>query len=498
MRPVPSALCVLLVVGACVPRGLDSNGSDPPDGGGAIGKLYANDPALTVWKQYGKPDRVVLAYTDESGVFDADEQAHRLVPKSSRSATGVSYSHDYGKTWTRVGPIAPAPAGCADPCAIALAGMPALAPNESVPSIVLATLAYTRPDAELPDAIATSATRDLDHWDAPRIAVHMPGRAPSRPSIARRNTTTVMAFTDRIKGEIFLASSQADPPTFAVEAITVGNFADDGAFKDRPIVSLSSAGQAHVAYVIPRASDVSTFDLRVVHAFRQVDMFGGATPWTVSTIFKMDAIAIDPTLPGALGRAWRDAYPYAFAVGDLGKHFYLAYRQRSTSSGLSEIFFVDCDAGDGGNCAIDENGQLTAGWRVRHFPATKYSGGQFMPTLAADPYGPAMSLAWMQETAPGSGSFTVMAMTSTDFSDHLTTPVDLREGNGGAWTPCPTASEIAKGVHSYGERMAQIVVPWDGTPGTHPTFVLAHADSSYGCKDLGELTFDQHIGVATW
>ncbi len=488
---------------ACDPRPrpfpADPNGSDPPDGGGAIGKLYANDPSMAVWQQYGVPDRVVLGYTDESGLFDADEQTQRLVPKARRSANGVSYSSDYGKTWTRVGTIPPAPATCASPpCAIALAGAPALSENESVKTVDYVSLAYTRDDVAAPDAIATMSTLDLVHWSEPRVAIYIPGRPPSRPSFSRRASTSVVAFTDRVKGELFVATAEQDPPVFKIETPSVGRLADDDVYKDRPLVRLTSNAEGHIAYIIPRSEDGATFDLRIIHIWRTVDINGTSTPWNGSTIFVMNKITIDPTLPGALGRAWRDAYPFTFEVGDRGNHFYLAYRQRSTSTGQSEIYFFDCDARDGGNCAIEDAGQLTPGWRVRHFPPTSYTGGQFMPIVAADRYSTAASLAWFQETEPGSGSFTLMGLSTKDSGDHLTAPRDLRAGQGGAWSPCPTASTIAAGVHSYGEHSASIVAPWDPMVSAEPTFVTAHADSSYGCKDTGELTFDQHIGVTSW
>jgi hypothetical protein len=497
------ALAVAFALAAsCKPhRGpqLDSNGSDPPDGGGAIANNYANDPALTVWTQYGKPDRLLLAYTDESGLYDADLAAQRLVPKPTRSANGISYSDDLGKTWTRVGPIAPASASCTHPtCAVALAGMPAMSPVETIPSINLVSLAFTRTDLDVPDAIAAMSTSDLVHWSEPRVVVNIAGRPPTRPSISRRNATSVMAFTDRVRGQLFVASAESDPPVFRLETPTGGRTEDDDAFKDHAIVRLTTNEDAHIAYVIPRSEDGATFDLRIIHLFRSVNILGDATPWHASTIFVMNKITIDPTLSGALGRAWRDAYPFAFDVGDTGNHFYLAYRQRSTSSGQSEIWFVDCDSTEGGNCSIEDTGQLSSGWRIRHFPGTTFTGGQFMPVIGADRYSTAMSLAWLQETAPASGSFTLMGMHSIDSSDTLTPPSDLRAGNGGAWSPCPTAAAVAANVHSYGERSASIVVPWDSTVSPTPSIITAHTDSSYGCRDLGELTFDQHIGIATW
>lgn len=499
-RALGGAFAVAVALGAaCKPhRGLDSNGSDPPDGGGAAGVLYANDPALGLWKQYGQTDRLVLAYTDESGAFDVDEITHRLVPKAKQSKTGVSFSSDYGKTWTRVGPLPLAAPDCTSRCAVALAGSPALSANENVRTVDLVSLAYTDASLDVPDAIAVSSTRDLVSWDPARIAVQIPGRPPSRPSFARRNSSSVIAFTDRPRGEIFMASSSFDPPAFDVQTITVGNLADDDAYKDRPILRLTTASQGHIAYIIPRSADGATFDLRMLHVWRDIDIYGNASPWNGSTIFAMNAVTIDPTLDGALGRAWRDAYPFTVAVGDSGKHLYLAYRQRSTVSGVSEIFFFDCDSTDGGNCAIDDGGQLTGGWRVRHYAPTTYTGGQYLPVLAADIYGKAAALSWLQETAPGSGTFTLMGTYTTDSGDHMTAPADLRAGNGGPWKPCPTASEVAAGVHSYGERSAQIVVPWDESFGPKPTIVTAHVDSTYGCQDMGELTFDQHIGVATW
>ncbi len=494
MRSVPLAAFVVLVAApACNPSHLDDP-RGPPDAG-VTPPLYANDPSLMFYDD-GTTTALLVAYNDQSGLATANTETQTLTPITPASANGLAISRDLGASWTKVGPLAPASADCGDPtCAIALAGSPSLSPQETFPYVSYASLAYTQTGLAAPDAIATAWSQDLMTWSAPRVVGTVPSGAPSRPSYARQFDVAVVVYTDPPSGALYVGSSMANPPDFEIEQPYI-SFVDQAAPKDKPIVRVTSKTSAHVAYVIPHDSDGTQLDLRIIDLFRNVDVNGVASPWDSGTIFRLDGIAIDPTLPGALGRSWRDAYPYSFEVGDGGTHYYIAFRERSTTTGQSTVFLVDCDATLQSNCSVDDQGYAGDAWRMRAFPSL-YGGGQYMPVIAADWGSSAVSLAWLEQASPGSTEMTMAGILSLDDGAHFTAPRDLRATSGGPWTPCPTAGVVAGTIHSYGEHIASMVLPWSATQ-AEPTVLTAHPDSSGRCMAWGELTFDQHIGIETW
>jgi hypothetical protein len=492
VRSFPLA-AALLFVAACKPSQTDDP-RGPPDAG-TTAPLYANDPSLMFY-QFEGTTSLLVAYDDESGLATADTESQTLTPLSPASANGLAISNDLGASWTKIGPIAPASADCGDPaCAIALAGSPSLSPQETFSYPSYASLAYTKPGLAAPDAVATSWSQDLVTWSAPRVVGMVPGGAPSRPSYARQLDVAVIVYTDPPSGALYVGSSMANPPSFDVEQPYIA-VVDQPKPKDKPIVRVTSRVSAHVAYLIPHDTDGTQFDLRLIDLFRNVDVNGNASPWDSGTIFRFDGIAIDPTLPGALGRSWRDAYPYSFEVGNGGTHYYIAFRERSTSTGQSTVFLVDCDATQQSNCSTDDQGYAGDAWRMRAFPSL-YGGGQYMPVIAADWNSSAVSIAWLEQATPGSTEMTMAGILSLDDGDHFTAPRDLRTTSGGPWTPCPTAAALAGTIHSYGEHIASMVLPW-GASQAEPTVITAHPDSSGGCMAWGQLTFDQHIGIETW
>jgi hypothetical protein len=472
------------------------NGSDPPDGGGPGALVVATDPQIAYWS-VGTTERLVLAYRDESGAFTPDAKSQTLTPKSPRTESAISFSADRGRTWIRSGPVMAQPDACAgstSQCAFGLAGAPAIAPRETTLNVLLASLAFTKDGLDTPDALAVAYSQDLVSWSPPLITAYKAGRTPEAPTLARARDRSVLAFTDHERGRLWLASSMSDPPQFlAPELIPLS---DDDAHKAMPIVHLTNAEQGHVAFMIPHGEDGTTFDLRVLHIWRTVSVLNVATPWQSSTIFKLDGVSIEPAFPGALDRAWRDDHPMAFAVGNNGQHFWLAFRQRSTSTGQSAVALIECDASYAPECVVDSFGQNSGGWTLHEF-ASAGGGAQMMPVLAADKDSDSAALAWLEQTS--GAAITVRGTTTTDGALHFSAPRDLRaDGDAGAFTPCPSANAIAGTTHYYASRMGQAVFPFDPMGSDPLAVVTAHPDSSGGCSALGDLTHDLHVGVVAW
>jgi hypothetical protein len=488
------------VVAACGPQ-LDSNGSNP-GALGALADLYANDPALGYDVD---TDSIVLAYDDEAGAFDADTTNDTLVPRQRPSRAGISVSRDHGATWSRVGPILPATPSCGDPvCAVALGGSATLAPLSYSGNVLYVGLASTDPSLAVPDALAYATSDDGGgHWTVPRVTGRIPGRPPGEPSMDRAGSTALVVYADRPQGELQILTGNADPFEFPNPPAAVPIDRDDvGVPKVHPIVRSVDGTHAYVAYLLPRDEQGTTFDLRVALLYHPLALLQ-FVPWQGLVVFRLDNVAIDATRPGGLGRAWRDDAPVSFAVA-YGPRLYLAFRERSSSTGRSRVYLAQCDASLGSNCAIQADGTNSAGWATfavddlvasTPFPAA----GQYRPVVAADRFGSAVAVSWMQEVQPGSTEVTLAGAVSTaDAGLELGPAMDLREGNGGAWTPCPTAGLVGAALHSYGDHDAVVVLPFDPKTASTATVVGAHVDSSGGCQDLGALTFDQHVAVSTW
>jgi hypothetical protein len=488
------------VVAACRPQ-FDSNGSNPGSVA-ALADLYANDPALGY---DSTSDTVVLAYDDEAGAFDADTTTQTLVPRPRPSRAGISISKDHGTTWSRVGPIQPANANCGDPqCALALGGSATLAPFSDSGNVLYVGLASTDASLAVPDALAYATSDDGGgHWTVPRLTGSIPGRPPGEPSMDRAGTTAMVVYTDRVQGELQLLTGAADPFDFPYPPAAVPIDRDDvGVAKAHPIVRSVDGTHAYVAYLLPRGEQGTTFDLRVAFLYHPLTLLQ-FEPWHGLVVFRLDNVAIDATRPGGLGRAWRDDAPVSFAVA-YGPRLYLAFRELSTQTGTSRVYVAQCDATLGSNCAVEADGTNSTGWSifaVDDLVASTpfHAGGQYRPVVAADRYGSAVAVSWMQEVQPGSTGVTLAGAASTaDAGLELGPAIDLRQGNGGPWTPCPTAGLVGGALHSYGDHDALVVLPFDPKTASAPTVVGAHVDSSGGCQDLGELTYDQHVAVSPW
>lgn len=483
---------------SCAPK-LDANGSNP-SGLPSLAPLYASDPVLGYDLS---TDTVLLAYDDEAGAFDADVATRTLVPRPNATRAGLSVSPDHGRSWTRIGPVAPADAGCGDQrCAVRLDGSPSLAPLEASGSVVYVSLASTDAALREPDAIAYAASTDAGaHWSAPRVAGYLAGRPPGEPSLGRAGNATLVAYTDRVKGELQLVVADGEPPALGAAYAVPIERDDVGVPKAHPIVRMVTGLKAYVAYLLPRDDEGTTFDLRMALLTRDVTKFG-LSPWQGLVVFRLNDVAIDATRPGALGRTWRDDAPVAFAVGH-GPRLYLAYRQRSSRTGSSEVFVAQCDASTMQSCAVESDGTNATSWSVSAVadlvPSAVPPGGQLRPLVAADALGSAVAFGWMQEVTPGSSQVTLFGTLSTsDAGLQLGAATDLRAGaGGGPWTPCPTAATVDAVTHSYGAHDALVVVP-PGPTANGPAVVGAHVDSSGGCEDLGPLTFDQHVAVSPW
>jgi hypothetical protein len=295
---------------------------------------------------------------------------------------------------------------------------------------------------------------------------------------------------------------ESDPPDYTSKPYLLPISADDeGVPKAHPIARFAGFLQAYIVYLLPRDEEGTTFDLRVLDVWRKRIPPDGLTPWQASIIYRLDSIAIEPTRPGALGRTWRDAVPVSFAVGK-GPHLYLAWRQRTSSTGKSEVFLLDCDATAGVSCIVEQSGQNSSGWRIRAVGdiglASPYAGSKYQPVVGADRDSDAVSIAWLEETSPGSAQVSLVGMVSRDGGDIFDSIHDLRTNNGGPWTPCPTAAAVdASTSHYYASRASSIVLPYDPHFDPAPTTVTAHADSR-DCQSLGELTYDLHVGVLAW
>jgi len=489
------ALALALVVAAsCGPR-LEANGSNPGTVP-ALAYLYANDPAISYNLTNGA---MLLAYDDEAGAFTADTTHDVLVPKASPSRAGISASSDHGKTWTRVGPIAPAGAGCGDPqCAVQIAGSASLEPSETSDQSFWVGLAYTGASLTVPDAIAYSSSSDRTQWSPARIGGWMANRPPGEPSIARAGGASVIAFTDLTQGELFfLPFDGAAPPPGAPYLVPIVRD-DAGVPKAHPIVRLYSGLLGYVAYLLPHDEQGTTFDLRVAKITRSYTQLG-LTPWQALVAFRLDDIAIDPTRPGALGRNWRDATPIGLALGK-GPQIHLVYRALSSETGRSKVFVVECDATSVDDCAIEGDGTNSLSWTITALddllPSTSPGGGEYRPTVAADKLSGAVAFTWMKETAPGSAQVQVLGASSTNPEGlELTAATSLT--GGAPWTPCPTAGLVGADTHSFGTHDSTTVLPFMSDD-TDATVVTGYVDSSLGCQELGQLTFDQHVEVATW
>jgi len=496
---VLGSLLVTGTIASCSP-GHDSNGSNPGAGTSQPSRLYANDPALAYDLVN---DAFVLAYDDQSGAFDVDTTNDTLVPVTPASRAGISTSSDHGASWTRIGPIAPASASCGDPaCAVALGAGGTLEPMETSGSVLYAGLAFSDATLAKPDAIATSLSTDSGaSWSAPRVAMAIAGLPPGEPSLARNGTDTVIAFTDTIRGQLFLLLAEGEPPTFDPPYLLPIDDDDVGIPKAHPVVRLASGILGYVAYMLPRDDRGSTFDLRVAVMVRELTPYG-YTPWKGQVAYALDGVTIDATRPGALGRTWRDDVPIDLSLG-YGPHVYVTFRQPSSRTGSSEVFLLDCDARPVSNCGVGADGSNTLGWTLAalddRVASTPFTGGKYRPRISADPFGSAVAISWMQEVTPGSAQVTLAGTVSTTTGGVTFGPaIDLRAGNGGPWTPCPTAGLVDATDHSYGSHDALVTLPFVGGQYEEPVVVGAHVDSSGGCLDLGQLTFDQHVEVTTW
>lgn len=490
----PAIALAVAAIAGCDPA--PGNGSNPPDGGGPRASLYATDPDLANFVGTDGGAAVVLAYTDESGRFDADTANGKLVPRAKPSSVGVSFSTDDGKTWTRAGVVPPTDSSCgAFACAIELAGPPSVATAPFHDDIAVASFAFTKPGLAQPDALAIATTTDFVHWTGPNVVTPVDDAPPGRPSLSRVFRDTTLVFADRNKGELYIADSSFLPYQLGTpEVLSISPFSDQSLFKEDPVIFLMNRVEARVVYTSPRTEDGTAFDLRMLHLFRTQDYLGNLSAWQASTIFRLDDVRIETAEAGALGRAWRDAHPISFANGNSGQHIWLAYRQKSTTTGQSAIFLVDCDAGDEGNCVVEhDTGNNSAGWRIRRFDSA-YTGAQLQPVVSAGPDSDTATLTWIQQVRPDSPDVVLLGVSTRDGGTTFSTPAVLA----GPWTPCPTAGLVDANTHYLAARGAGLVLPWDPKQQPSPTFVNGWADSRYGCAAKGDLTFDLHVEAVQW
>ena len=199
---------------------------------------------------------------------------------------------------------------------------------------------------------------------------------------------------------------------------------------------------------------------------------------------------------------WRDIVPIDFDLGFVGQHLYLAFRQLA-ARGKSIVMLYDCvDTDPVVSCFVDTQGN-NLNWRVSTFnaPPVFDDGGQYQPNVTATQDSDGVAIDWYQRKSSSDAAMTTLGAFSSDGANSWSSVYELRNA---ASVPCPSAGAGADGLHYYGDYVGSVILPFTHTVAdislvpSGPWIVTAHADSSAGCLNAGEITYDQHVQSVVW
>jgi hypothetical protein len=445
----------------------------------------------------------VMTFDDESGAWDVDASGH-LTPKPHPTLAGLAVSSD-GATWAQL-PAMPTNESCGRPtCVRALIGDPhvvAPPPPEARAFFVgLASTTSTDPEPAVADALAASFTDDGTTWAPPQVFVSLDGGIVDKISVDAQPGALAAAYVSAASGKVWIATVDGITKDHVPIAERIDEV-DVAPPIRAPILRRSDTNYGYLAYLVPRDAMGSLADLVVMRTDRiKLTTFPDVTEpvktvdhWKPrDVIFHRDAIAIDPLVPGALGRRWRDAIPIALELGDYGHHVYVAYREIVPNYGRSAIVVYECDDEPVGRClSIEDAAGYDDGWTRHEIDDCSAHGGQYQPTLAAAVYGHEVAVSFYQRVANDSSDLrlSLVGARSHDDGGDWDKPVDLRAGV--RWTPCPSARGPLFAPHQIGDHFAT----WIGEDASSIA-VTAFVDSTT-CEDHGDATYDQHVATVTW
>ena len=520
-RPsLTAALVVVALVSSFVARDVragladpssDVDASDPTASSSRASHFFASEPTLAYSKVH---DVVALGYDDEAGAYDVAADGTRT-KRAHPSLAGLSLSSDRGRTWTRIGPFPPVDPACTGECTTALMGNPQVASEGARTFYASLSMTHSPPDAAAADAIAVMRSTDGVTFRPPRVVASLAEGIADKYSFTMDNDTALLSYTGARTGALFVSSADGivatDEPWTPPVRITLPS-PDERARIRAPIVRMRDFATAYVAYMIPHDAFDTTFDLAIARLYRlqrvpataaEPEHLARVDWFAADATFRRPGIAIDPAIPGALGRRWRDVYPISFDVDGISNHLYLAYRELRPQLGHSVIVLQDCDESPVGSCLATKTDGGYDGWRLQEFDDCSAHGGQYQPFVVAGQDARSVAIVFYERLSDDETDLrvTLRGVYSRDSGDHWSDLAALRPV-ANSWVPCPQARGAPNALHAYGDYLASTILPFpnpDFPPSPKEPWILsAHTDSSGGCVDDPTVTFDQHVQTVLW